>query len=83
MLDEEVIDSLTVKIILPEGAKNIQVVSAYYISQAPNKLPYTYVYTFGCPTIVADKKNLVEQCQDIVVHYIFNKVLMPRRACWW
>ena len=61
MLDEEVIDPLTVKIILPEGTKNIQVVSAYYISQAPRKLPYTYVYTFGCPIIVADKKNLVEQ----------------------
>ena len=32
LLDEEVIDSLTVKIILAEGAKNIQVVSSYEIS---------------------------------------------------
>ena len=55
------IDSLTVKIILAEGAKNIQVVSSYEISWAPNKLHYTYQDTFGRPMIVADKKSLVEQ----------------------
>lgn len=49
------------KIILAEGAKNIQVVSSYEISWAPNKLHYTYQDTFGRPMIVADKKSLVEQ----------------------
>lgn len=77
VFDEQVIDSLTVKIILPEGAKNIQVDSPYEISRAPDELHYTYLDTFGRPVIVAHKENLVEQhIQDIVVHYTFNKVLM-------
>ncbi|ERE66777.1 dolichyl-diphosphooligosaccharide--protein glycosyltransferase subunit 1 [Cricetulus griseus] len=77
VFDEQVIDSLTVKIILPEGAKNIQVDSPYDISRAADELHYTYLDTFGRPVIVAYKKNLVEQhIQDIVVHYTFNKVLM-------
>ncbi|XP_067611750.1 dolichyl-diphosphooligosaccharide--protein glycosyltransferase subunit 1 isoform X2 [Pseudorca crassidens] len=77
VFDEQVIDSLTVKIILPEGAKNIQVDSPYEISRAPDELHYTYLDTFGRPVIVAHKKNLVEQhIQDMVVHYTFNKVLM-------
>ncbi|XP_015973939.1 dolichyl-diphosphooligosaccharide--protein glycosyltransferase subunit 1 isoform X2 [Rousettus aegyptiacus] len=67
VFDEQVIDSLTVKIILPEGAKNIQVDSPYEISRAPDELHYTYLDTFGRPVIVAYKKNLVEQhIQDIV-----------------
>ncbi|KAM9076520.1 dolichyl-diphosphooligosaccharide--protein glycosyltransferase subunit 1 [Megaptera novaeangliae] len=77
VFDEQVIDSLTVKIILPEGAKNIQVDSPYEISRAPDELHYTYLDTFGRPVIVAHKENLVEQhIQDMVVHYTFNKVLM-------
>uniref|UniRef100_A0A9L0THQ3 Dolichyl-diphosphooligosaccharide--protein glycosyltransferase subunit 1 n=1 Tax=Equus caballus TaxID=9796 RepID=A0A9L0THQ3_HORSE len=67
VFDEQVIDSLTVKIILPEGAKNIQVDSPYEIGRAPDELHYTYLDTFGRPVIVAYKKNLVEQhIQDIV-----------------
>ncbi|XP_036889630.1 dolichyl-diphosphooligosaccharide--protein glycosyltransferase subunit 1 [Sturnira hondurensis] len=77
VFDEQVIDSLTVKIILPEGARNIQVDSPYEISRAADELHYTYLDTFGRPVIVAYKINLVEQhIQDIVVHYTFNKVLM-------
>ncbi|XP_061281778.1 dolichyl-diphosphooligosaccharide--protein glycosyltransferase subunit 1-like [Bos javanicus] len=77
VFDKQLIDSLTVKIILPEGARNIQVDSPYEISRAPDELYYTYLDTFGRPVIVAHKKNLVEQhIQDIVVHYTFSKVLM-------
>ncbi|KAK2091339.1 proteasome regulatory particle base subunit [Saguinus oedipus] len=77
VFDEQVIDFLTVKIILPEGAKNIEIDSPYEISRSPDELHYTYLDTFGRPVIVAYKKNLVEQhIQDIVVHYTFNKVLM-------
>ncbi|XP_052501104.1 dolichyl-diphosphooligosaccharide--protein glycosyltransferase subunit 1-like [Budorcas taxicolor] len=77
VFDKQVIDSLTVKIILPEGARSIQVDSPYEISRAPDELHYTYLDTFGRPVIVAHKKNLVEEhIQDIVVHYTFSKVLM-------
>ncbi|KAM9133120.1 LOW QUALITY PROTEIN: dolichyl-diphosphooligosaccharide--protein glycosyltransferase subunit 1 [Pangshura tecta] len=77
VFDEQVADSLTVKIILPEGAKNIHVDSPYEINRATDELHYTYLDTFGRPVIVAHKNNLVEQhIQDIVVHYTFNKILM-------
>ncbi|XP_075143305.1 dolichyl-diphosphooligosaccharide--protein glycosyltransferase subunit 1 isoform X2 [Leptodactylus fuscus] len=77
VFDEQVVDSLTVKIILPEGAKNIHVENPYDLNRAPDELHYTYLDTFGRPVIVAHKNNLVEQhIQDVVVHYTFNKILM-------
>ncbi|XP_040890698.1 dolichyl-diphosphooligosaccharide--protein glycosyltransferase subunit 1 [Toxotes jaculatrix] len=75
--DDQVIDSMTVKIILPEGARNIHVDTPYKIDRMPNQLHYTYLDTFGRPVLVATKDNLVEQhIQDVVVHYNFNKILM-------
>uniref|UniRef100_A0A7N6BDV0 Dolichyl-diphosphooligosaccharide--protein glycosyltransferase subunit 1 n=1 Tax=Anabas testudineus TaxID=64144 RepID=A0A7N6BDV0_ANATE len=75
--DDQVIDSLTVKIILPEGARNIHMDTPYKIDRMPNQLHYTYLDTFGRPVLVATKNNLVEQhIQDVVVHYNFNKILM-------
>uniref|UniRef100_A0A3Q2E1R4 Dolichyl-diphosphooligosaccharide--protein glycosyltransferase subunit 1 n=1 Tax=Cyprinodon variegatus TaxID=28743 RepID=A0A3Q2E1R4_CYPVA len=75
--DDQVIDYMTVKIILPEGAKNIHVDTPYKIDRMPNQLHYTYLDTFGRPVLVATKNNLVEQhIQDFVVHYTFNKILM-------
>lgn len=75
--DDQVIDSLTVKLILPEGARNIHVDNPYPIDRVPDQLHYTYLDTFGRPVLVATKNNLVEQhIQDVVVHYTFNKILM-------
>ncbi|KAG8557336.1 hypothetical protein GDO81_018417 [Engystomops pustulosus] len=77
VFDEQVVDSLTVKLILPEGAKNIHVENPFDLNRAPDELHYTYLDTFGRPVIVAHKNNLVEQhIQDVVVHYTFNKILM-------
>ncbi|XP_038552181.1 dolichyl-diphosphooligosaccharide--protein glycosyltransferase subunit 1 [Micropterus salmoides] len=75
--DDQVIDFLTVKIILPEGARNIHMETPYKIDRMPNQLHYTYLDTFGRPVLVATKNNLVEHhIQDVVVHYNFNKILM-------
>ncbi|KAM9759701.1 dolichyl-diphosphooligosaccharide--protein glycosyltransferase subunit 1 [Menidia menidia] len=75
--DDQVIDYMTVKMILPEGARNIHVDTPYKIDRMPNQLHYTYLDTFGRPVLVATKGNLVEQhIQDFVVHYNFNKILM-------
>ncbi|ELK32715.1 Alkyldihydroxyacetonephosphate synthase, peroxisomal [Myotis davidii] len=50
---------------------------ALKMSRIPDELYYTYLGTFGCPVIVAYKKNLVKQnIRDIIVHHTFNKVLM-------
>ncbi|XP_016375830.1 dolichyl-diphosphooligosaccharide--protein glycosyltransferase subunit 1-like [Sinocyclocheilus rhinocerous] len=75
--DDQVIDQLTVKLILPEGARNIHVDTPYPITRSQDELHYTYLDTFGRPVLVATKNNLVEQhIQDVVVHYTFNKILM-------
>ncbi|XP_010777725.1 dolichyl-diphosphooligosaccharide--protein glycosyltransferase subunit 1 [Notothenia coriiceps] len=75
--DDQVIDFLTVKIILPEGARNIQMDTPYKIDRKPNQLHYTYLDTFGRPVLVASKSNLVEHhIQDVMVHYNFNRILM-------
>ncbi|KAF5904532.1 dolichyl-diphosphooligosaccharide--protein glycosyltransferase subunit 1 [Clarias magur] len=75
--DDQVIDQLTVKLILPEGARNIHLETPYSIKRSPDQLHYTYLDTFGRPVLVATKENLVEQhIQDMVVHYNFNKILM-------
>uniref|UniRef100_A0A674PC27 Dolichyl-diphosphooligosaccharide--protein glycosyltransferase subunit 1 n=1 Tax=Takifugu rubripes TaxID=31033 RepID=A0A674PC27_TAKRU len=75
--DDQVIDLLTVKLILPEGARNIHLETPYKIDRLPNQLHYTYLDTFGRPVLVATKNNLVEHhIQDLVIHYNFNKILM-------
>ncbi|XP_051966930.1 dolichyl-diphosphooligosaccharide--protein glycosyltransferase subunit 1 [Xyrauchen texanus] len=75
--DDQVIDLLTVKLILPEGARNIHMETPYPISRSLDELHYTYLDTFGRPVLVATKNNLVAQhIQDVVVHYTFNKILM-------
>ncbi|XP_038668069.1 dolichyl-diphosphooligosaccharide--protein glycosyltransferase subunit 1 [Scyliorhinus canicula] len=77
VFDDQVIDFLTVKLILPEGTRNIHVDTPYEINRQPDELHYTYLDTFGRPVIIAHKSNLVEQhIQDIVVHYTFNRILM-------
>lgn len=75
--DDQVIDHMTVKLILPEGARNVHLDTPYSIDRSPDQLHYTYLDTFGRPVLVATKNNLVEQhIQDMVVHYTFNKILM-------
>ncbi|KAL6464413.1 hypothetical protein MHYP_G00267300 [Metynnis hypsauchen] len=75
--DDQVIDHMTVKVILPEGARNVHLDTPYTIDRSPDQLHYTYLDTFGRPVLVATKNNLVEQhIQDMVVHYTFNKILM-------
>ncbi|XP_062401908.1 dolichyl-diphosphooligosaccharide--protein glycosyltransferase subunit 1 [Sardina pilchardus] len=75
--DDQVIDLLTVKLILPEGARNVHMDTPYPVNRDTDQLHYTYLDTFGRPVLVATKSNLVEQhIQDMVVHYNFNKILM-------
>ncbi|XP_007228788.2 dolichyl-diphosphooligosaccharide--protein glycosyltransferase subunit 1 [Astyanax mexicanus] len=75
--DDQIIDHMTVKLILPEGARNVHLDTPYSIDRSPDQLHYTYLDTFGRPVLVATKSNLVEQhIQDVVVHYTFNKILM-------
>ncbi|XP_041347808.1 dolichyl-diphosphooligosaccharide--protein glycosyltransferase subunit 1-like [Gigantopelta aegis] len=77
LYDDMVVDELTVRVILPEGSKNIELKTPYPIKRDKDKLHYTYLDTMGRPVIIMYKNNLVEQhIQDFELHYSFPKLLL-------
>ncbi|GBL89998.1 Dolichyl-diphosphooligosaccharide--protein glycosyltransferase subunit 1 [Araneus ventricosus] len=77
IFDDSLIDQCTVKVILPEGSRNIHVKLPYPAKRLPDELHYTYLDTVGRPVIVLQHRNLVEQhIQDFEVHYEYKKLLM-------
>lgn len=77
IFDEFVVDHLTIKIILPEGCRDIELKSPFQMEEGKREVHYTYLDTVGRPVIVARKTNLVEQhIQDFELHYSFNKFLL-------
>ncbi|XP_076299503.1 dolichyl-diphosphooligosaccharide--protein glycosyltransferase subunit 1 [Lasioglossum baleicum] len=77
VFDDMVVDELVVKIILPEGSKNIEFNLPYAATRLPDSLYYTYLDTTGRPVISITKKNLVENhIQDFKLKYTFPRILM-------
>ncbi|XP_048740407.2 dolichyl-diphosphooligosaccharide--protein glycosyltransferase subunit 1-like [Ostrea edulis] len=77
VFDDMVVDQMTVKIILPEGSKNMRFEAPYDVQQGENQLHFTYLDTTGRPVIVIHKSNLAEQhIQDFQLHYTFQKMLL-------
>ncbi|XP_076656577.1 dolichyl-diphosphooligosaccharide--protein glycosyltransferase subunit 1 [Halictus rubicundus] len=77
VFDDMVVDELVVKIILPEGSKNIEFNLPYEATRLPDSLYYTYLDTTGRPVISITKKNLVENhIQDFKLKYTFPRILM-------
>uniref|UniRef100_T1JMK6 Dolichyl-diphosphooligosaccharide--protein glycosyltransferase subunit 1 n=1 Tax=Strigamia maritima TaxID=126957 RepID=T1JMK6_STRMM len=75
--DDMHVEKATVKVILPEGAKNIKLTTPYNVRKSPNALHFTYLDTLGRPVIIAHKDNLVENhIQDFELHYTFQKIFM-------
>ncbi|XP_072181810.1 dolichyl-diphosphooligosaccharide--protein glycosyltransferase subunit 1-like [Diadema setosum] len=75
--DDMNVDELIVKIILPEGSKNIKLETPYPVKRAADEKHYTYLDTIGRPVVVASKRNLVEQhIADFELHYTFQKLLL-------
>jgi len=66
--DDQLIEHLTVKIILPEHSSGIDLVTPYSIKRDKNDLHYTYLDTVGRPVIIIHKDNVVENhIQDFEV----------------
>lgn len=77
--DDQLIDELIVKVILPEGCKHLNVENPYGVNRGKDSLQFTYLDTSGRPVITLKKSNLVEgHIQDFTVSYTFNKILLLR-----
>ncbi|XP_065175299.1 dolichyl-diphosphooligosaccharide--protein glycosyltransferase subunit 1-like [Sycon ciliatum] len=75
--DDQHVQKLTVRVILPEGAKNIKVETPYTMEQGPQTLHYTYLDTFGRPVVTLAANNLVQDhIQDFVLTYEFDSTIM-------
>ncbi|BFZ08868.1 hypothetical protein BsWGS_11907 [Bradybaena similaris] len=72
--DDMVVDEVLLKIILPEGSKDIQLKVPFEVERRGDDVHYTYLDTLGRPVVVLHKHNLVEQhIQDFELHYTFQR----------
>ena len=77
VFDDMMVDELVVKIILPEGSKNIELSLPYPATRLPDTLHYTYLDTTGRPVLSITKRNLVENhIQNFKLKYTFPRILM-------
>ncbi|XP_076447729.1 dolichyl-diphosphooligosaccharide--protein glycosyltransferase subunit 1-like [Babylonia areolata] len=75
LYDDMVVDEAVVKVILPEGSKNIEIKTPFEVKRESDSLHYTYLDTAGRPVVVMSKSRLVEQhIQDFEVHYTFTRM---------
>uniref|UniRef100_A0A2R5LA90 Dolichyl-diphosphooligosaccharide--protein glycosyltransferase subunit 1 n=1 Tax=Ornithodoros turicata TaxID=34597 RepID=A0A2R5LA90_9ACAR len=77
VFDDSVVEKATVRIILPEGVKDIRLKTPYGVTRLSDGRHYTYLDTIGRPVVVLQKSNLVEQhIQDFEIHYTYKRILM-------
>ena len=68
IFDDFVVDDLVLKVVLPEGAKNIKFVAPFEVQEEKREIHKTYLDTCGRTVVVIKKKNLVENhIQDFEV----------------
>lgn len=60
IFDHMVVDDALVRVILPEGATNIEIETPYAVTRLPDSLHFTYLDTKGRPVVQLAAKNLVE-----------------------
>ncbi|XP_064088184.1 dolichyl-diphosphooligosaccharide--protein glycosyltransferase subunit 1-like [Macrobrachium nipponense] len=77
VFDDVIVDELALKVILPEGVRNIVIETPYPVEQLPDSLHFTYLDTVGRPVVTITKSNLVEShIQDFTLHYQFPAIIM-------
>lgn len=77
VFDDMLVDELLLKIILPEGSRDIRLSLPYAATRLPDSLRYTYLDTTGRPVISIAKENLVENhIQSFKLNYRFPRLLM-------
>lgn len=77
IFDDMVVDEIVLKIVLPEGARNMQLELPYPVTRLPDSLHHTYLDVTGRPVVSVTKKNLVEHhIQSFRFKYTFPRLLM-------
>ena len=76
--DDQLLEQVTIKIVLPEHTRNIEFYPPpYNVQRLPNEKHYTYLDTVGRPVIVIKKRNMLFQhIQDFEIHYTFDKMML-------
>jgi len=72
------VDAVEVKVILPEGSSDFEVVYPdYEVERHPDEKFKTYLDTFGRPVLIFSAKNLEENhIKNIEIYYNFNSILL-------
>lgn len=79
IFDDMIVDEIILKIILPEGAHNIQLELPYPATRLTDSLHYTYLDVIGRPVVSVTGENLVENhIQSFRLKYTFPRLLMLR-----
>ncbi|CAF2985466.1 unnamed protein product [Rotaria sp. Silwood2] len=76
--DDQLLEQVTIKIVLPEHTRNIEFYPPPYdVQRLSNEKHYTYLDTVGRPVIVITKRNMLFQhIQDFEIHYTFDKIML-------
>jgi oligosaccharyltransferase complex subunit alpha (ribophorin I) len=76
--DDQLLEQVTIRIVLPEHTRNIEFYPPPYdVQRLPNEKHYTYLDTVGRPVIVITKRNMLFQhIQDFEIHYTFDKIML-------
>jgi oligosaccharyltransferase complex subunit alpha (ribophorin I) len=79
IFDDMSVDEITVKIILPEGASEINVDLPYDFEREPDLLHHTFLDITGRPVVTLKKRSLVEEhIQDFSLRYKYNSFMLIR-----
>ncbi|OON18774.1 ribophorin I [Opisthorchis viverrini] len=77
--DDQVVEHLTLKIVLPEMVSDIEFIPPFSVTEQPREVLKTYLDTVGRTVLVFTAKNLVtEHILDFTLNYRFNMLLMLR-----
>lgn len=75
--DEMIVDDITVKIILPEGVKDLKLSTPYPVDRESDSLSPTYLDTVGRVVVTLKAKKLsANHIQDFTLHYTYPGMLM-------
>lgn len=77
VFDDMVVDEMVLRIVLPEGARNMQLQLPYPTTRLADSLHYTYLDVTGRPVVSVTKRNLVENhIQNFRFTYTYPRLLM-------